>query len=212
MKKDRTEGLSMRRCMKLLTFVLGSFTGGFSAILFLNYMSRIGSPVAIPVAADATSIANTYIVFTTFIFVGFTVVLGMAGYVFTQQFTSHREAQERQAISDLQGRLEKDGELAIDLLKSTLENEEAIAFLQGALQAKINQVLDARLEDINATAGEAQKNLDELHRRRLLTEALSANLHGQRGASVTARNGVNRTVEVRKELAQHHSAADRRPG
>lgn len=184
----------MKRCMKILTFVLGSFAGGFAAIIFLSYMSRFSGWPAVPTPADATSIANTYIVFTTFIFVGFTVVLGIAGFVFTQQFTSHREAQERQAISDLQERLQEDGQCAKELLASILDNEEAVAFLENALKEKINQIVDARIEDTQTTAGITQQKLDALQGLRQTTDLSPAEARMRQHHSANGRRSVAPTI------------------
>jgi len=144
----------MKKLLKVLGFLITAFAGGFIAVVFIGLFS----PRAVS-APDALSIANTYIVFTSFIFVGFTVVLGLAGYVFTQQFTSHRMAQESQAIEDLTERLKSDDALAIKLLSVMLENREVQDKLDTSLRAKVAEVLTARRSDAHATRGETEREL-----------------------------------------------------
>jgi len=57
----------------------------FSAI---NYVGRIATVNA----TDAVSIANTYIVYTTFVIAAVALLLTVAGLIFTQHFAVEKEA------------------------------------------------------------------------------------------------------------------------
>jgi hypothetical protein len=146
----------MKKIYKLLTMVLIAFAGGFFAFVFINWLYK---PVTITSASDAISIANTFIVFTTIIFVGFTVVLGIAGYVFTQQFSASKEAHEDRVIDDLKTRLKDDEGLNIELIKAILENEAVKAHLTTTLESKVNQLVTDKVTELELTVGAEFKDM-----------------------------------------------------
>lgn len=141
----------MKRIFQILAVLIVGFAGGVIAPMVLGWLKSVavGSP------SDAVSIANTYIVFTTIIFVGFTVVLGIAGYVFTQQFSASKQVQENQIIDELRSRLGNDEKLAIKLLDSLLENPDVKAHLVSQLESKVDELIAERVADSQAVAAAA---------------------------------------------------------
>lgn len=140
----------MKKIFEILAVLIIGFAGGVIAPMVLGWLKSV--TVAAP---DAISIANTYIVFTTIIFVGFTVVLGIAGYVFTQQFSAAKKAQEDQIIDELRSRLGGDEKLAISLLDTLLENSDVKAYFVDLLENKVDELIAERVSDSQAIAAEA---------------------------------------------------------
>jgi hypothetical protein len=140
----------MTKIFQILAVLIVGFTGGVIAPMVLGWLKSVTVT-----APDAISIANTYIVFTTLIFVGFTVVLGIAGYVFTQQFSAAKKAQEDQIIDDLRSRIGGDEKLAINLLDTILENPDAKTYFMSLLENKVDELITERVSDSQAVAAEA---------------------------------------------------------
>lgn len=104
---------------------------------------------------DVIAVANTYIVFTTIIFVGFTVVLGIMGYLFTQQFTASKHAQVAEALEDLQEKLRTDEYKGIKLLEALLENPDVKQHLDHLLQSKVDSLIKDKASELGASAAAA---------------------------------------------------------
>lgn len=146
----------MKKIYKLLTMVLIAFAGGFFAFVFINWLYK---PVTIASASDAISIANTYIVFTTIIFVGFTVVLGIAGYVFTQQFSASKETNEIRVLDDLKIRLKDSESLSLSLIKMIMENEAVKAHVTDTLESKVDQLVTDKVTELELIVGTEFKDM-----------------------------------------------------
>jgi heme/copper-type cytochrome/quinol oxidase subunit 2 len=141
----------MSKFYKLLAISLFGFAGGVIAVLFMNWLSPMN--IKVGSTSDAISVANTYIVFTTIIFVGFTVVLGVAGYVFAQQFSASTESHENRLIDDLKAKLKDNEMLSLELIKAILENEAVKSHLTVTLESKVSQVVTDKLTELELTAG-----------------------------------------------------------
>lgn len=133
----------MKLFFKLLAVLLVAFAGGVLAFAFVCWLK----PISTPATGDAVSIANTYIVFTTIIFVGFTVVLGVAGYVFTQQFSTSKETHENRILDELKNRLKESDTLSKDLIQIIMDNESVKAHVTETLESKVNQVVNDKLTE-----------------------------------------------------------------
>jgi hypothetical protein len=139
----------MKVFVKILALMIVAFAGGFFATLFINFLK----PIALPSTGDAVSIANTYIVFTTIIFVGFTVVLGVAGYVFSQQFATSKEMHEDRLIQDLKLKLQDNEKISWDIIQAALDNEAIKLRLTETLENKVNQIVTDKVTELELTAG-----------------------------------------------------------
>ncbi len=146
----------MRLMYKLLAFLLIGFAGGCISPWVVSWIKG----VSVTTTGDAISIANTYIVFTTIIFVGFTVVLGVAGYVFTQHFSASKEMQENQIVSDLKLKIKNDEKMGITILQSLLDNADVKSQLSDILEWKIDELLNARLSDSEKLASQTAQEAE----------------------------------------------------
>jgi len=129
------------------------------AILMMGFIGGSLSPWVIgwirsntvPNPGDAVSIANTYIVFTTIIFVGVTLVVAIAGYVFSQQFAASKRSQENQIIEDLRDQIKTDEKLGIKLTNSILENPDTSRHIDMMITSKIGELIQEKKSDAKKT-------------------------------------------------------------
>ena len=128
------------------------------SFLFMNWLQPYLA-VKITVPSDAIAVANTYIVFTTIIFVGFTVVLGIASYVFTQQFSASKETNEIRILEDLKIRLKDNESLSLNLIKIIMENEAVKAHVTDILESKVNQLVTDKVTELELTVGAEFKDM-----------------------------------------------------
>ncbi|AYR25793.1 hypothetical protein RC54_19110 [Herbaspirillum rubrisubalbicans] len=109
--------------------------------------------------SDAISIANTYIVFTTIIFVAITVFLAVAGLWFTQQFATSKETQIHHLILDIQAKLkENKDDFGVKMVNAAFENPDVSRHIQTKLEEKLNQLTTVTTQHADASG----KDLDNL--------------------------------------------------
>lgn len=144
----------LKKFYRFLAVLLIGFAGGALCPWVLGWINS--SAVSNP--SDAVSIANTYIVFTTLIFVGVTVILAVAGYVFTQQFTESKKAQASEIYEELRGRIKTEEKIGIDLASAILENTDASRHVDDLISNKI----DALIEERKADSERARKAVEEI--------------------------------------------------
>jgi hypothetical protein len=138
----------LKKIFRIFAFLLAGFAGGALTPWTLGWIKGIEAPSA----SDAVSIANTYIVFTTIIFVGVTVILAVAGYVFTQQFSATKGAQESEALNELKEKIKNDESIGIALANSILENSDVKRHLESLLKNKFQELIEAQLSDAKEDA------------------------------------------------------------
>lgn len=146
----------LRKIYKLLGVLLIGFAGGALAPWTLGWIRS--ATVSTP--GDAVSIANTYIVFTTIIFVGITVVLALAGYVLTQQFSATKQSQESQLIDELKDKVKNDEKVGIALANGILDNGDVKRHVDTLIHAKVDELLRAKLSECEQDAKTASRKVD----------------------------------------------------
>lgn len=128
---------------RAVVFVAMSFVGGFAAIVFLSWLSRGSAPNV----DQAVAIANTYIIFTTFIFVAFTVVTAIVGYIMAQTYTDGAQARHNDAIEHIKECIAKDDEKAVKLLNHLLQCPAVQNELSKQVSNKVDEILKAKYAD-----------------------------------------------------------------
>lgn len=140
----------------LLSGLLGSLFSGGMTFCLINYFSTV---VNRPVLSDAVSIADTYIVFTTIIFVAITLFLTGAGLWFTQQFAASKELQIKHLVAEIEHKLRQDDDqLGIGFVDHALANPDVTRYIQENLQAKLEQLVN----DFRDRANSNKMAVDEL--------------------------------------------------
>lgn len=137
----------IKKLYKVCAILLMGFIGGCITPWFSHWFG-----VATVLPADAVSIANTYIVFTTIIFVGITVVLGIVGYVFTQQLAVSKKNHEFQVFQDLRQKVLEDEKIGVQLADAILDNSDVIRHLNKILSSKLDELVVQRMEESSAAA------------------------------------------------------------
>lgn len=146
----------LQKMLRVLAVLLAGFAGGVLAPWALGWVKVM----SVPGPADAVAVANTYIVFTTIIFVGVTVLLAVAGYVFTQHFSSTKGAQERELLEELKERIKTDEALGVRLANAMLENSDVKRHLSQVLSMKTHELLRERVAERAAAAKRAANEAD----------------------------------------------------
>lgn len=155
----------------VIVAIFAGFCGGFLSSQAGTWFAQLDVQ-----KVDAVAVANTYIVFTTIIFVGVTVLLGVAGYIFTQQFSAAQSALEHQVFEDLRKKLASDVSVAIKLSDALLDNPDVKVHLEAKIQQKAAEVLDTMASDRAAAADSMASQADSL---RQLSENISGKSNGR---------------------------------
>lgn len=133
---------ALGRAYRILAILLIGLSGGAVAPWFVAWWRAADVSTVDPIA-----IANTFIVFTTIIFVGITVIIAVVSYVVTAQLAATSEMQERQLLEKLKGRLVTDEKLGTSLATAILDNPDVQRFLEKRLEMKLNELVNARLTE-----------------------------------------------------------------
>nr|VFK60573.1 MAG: hypothetical protein BECKTUN1418D_GA0071000_11302 [Candidatus Kentron sp. TUN] len=110
----------------------------FIALMILVYALGWIPSTNIDKPGDAISVANTYIVFTTIIFVAATVILVVIGFSFAKQFADSKDLQLEKLFGDILLEIESDDKRGKTLAKTLLENEYVIN--------RIDELLDSKMQ------------------------------------------------------------------
>lgn len=161
----------MKRMYRILAVLLIGFAGGALSPWVLSWIM----PVPISSPDDAISIANTFIVFTTIFFVGITVILAVAGYVFTEQFSATKETQEIKALNELKEKIRSTEQTSNDLLDALLANPDTKRHFENQIQSKIDLFITERLSDSQAFCDQANFENNAVQK---IAEQLSQNKRG----------------------------------
>lgn len=162
------------KALKIFSLLFTGFVGGTLSPWVMGWVKENSTPGP----SDAVAIANTYIVFTTIIFVGVTVILAVTGYVFTQQFSASKHAQEKQILDELREKIREDEKVGIALADAILENSDVKRHLQGLIGAKMNEIVSSRLEESVAIADDLQASADLAKEETKALQSLGAQLNG----------------------------------
>lgn len=143
----------------LLGGVVGGLIGGLIAFTAINYTGRLATLSS----SDAISIANTYIVYTTFVIAAVALLLTIAGLIFTQHFAVEKESHIAHAFSCVLDVVRTNDEKAVILVQQAMENPRVVEYVSEALQAKISQEVDALKASAGARARNARQEADALN-------------------------------------------------
>lgn len=143
--------------LKKVVWIVGLLFAGFCGGAMAPWVVGWFRAATVVAPADAVAIANTYIVFTTLIFVGVTVLLAVAGYVFTQHFSATKHSQEREILDELKDRISTDEQLGVKLANAMLENSDVKRHLRRVLFIKVQELIQAQAAEAQATAAAYSK-------------------------------------------------------
>lgn len=151
--QKKCNGSIFQRLLKIFGLVFAGFAGGTLSPWILGWIKG----VQVNTPSDAVAIANTYIVFTTIIFVGTTVLLAIAGYVITQHFSAAKAAHESQIINEIAEKAKTEEMLGINMINSILENPDVKEHVNKLLRDKLKEMLSAKKADNQGVMDQAMK-------------------------------------------------------
>lgn len=133
---------------------LFSWTIGVFIIIFIGFIGGVLSPwfcnffvhPSKLCSTDPISIANTFIVFTSFIFVAATIVMAIIGFIFARKFSSSQENEMIVLKEELKKKIKNDEETGIQLASELLNNSDVIRHVEAILNEKISSLIDGRLK------------------------------------------------------------------
>jgi hypothetical protein len=138
------------------------FFGGVIAALFAFALLNYHYKGAGAVQGDPVAIANTYIVFTTFIVTAVAVVLAVAGLIFTQHFSMEKEAHVDHAFAALVQQITNGEGKAIAFTNELMNNPEVVQHVRKMLDAKLDEQILSRFVAAEKTASNAKAEADQL--------------------------------------------------
>jgi hypothetical protein len=144
----------------LLGGLAGGVVGGVVAFTLIN---RFSSP-SLASGADAISIANTYIVYSTLMIAAVAVFLTMAGLIFTQHFAMEKERHVADAFAALVGEMARTNGCAVEVVKEVMKNAEVVQHFDDQVKEKLREVMRAQLDNANQRKARARSEHDALSR------------------------------------------------
>lgn len=157
----------------LIGGVVGGLMGGLAAVAAINYCTR----VAALGNADPVSIANTYIVYTTFVIAAVAVFLTIAGLIFTQHFAMEKQTHVAHAFEALVNDLCSANGKAVELIKEVMKHPEVVQHMDDSVKGKLAEVVASNIAQAGQRAFQAKTEQEQL-------QALSADLeHAQNGGT-----------------------------
>jgi hypothetical protein len=121
----------------------------FSAINCWTNIYKVAS-------TDAVSIANTYIVYTTFVIAAVAAVLTIAGLIFAQHFSVEKETHLANAFDALSDLIHSGDGKAVALGQEVMGHPDVIRYVEQLLSQKLKAEATLRRARANAKLAEAQ--------------------------------------------------------
>jgi hypothetical protein len=130
----------MERIFKYVSLFTAFVAGGLGGLLVSTYFTgRIfsGRSAVIPNGSDVISVANTYIVFITFIFVVITIFITGIGLYFTKWFGITKDREIRESMMEFFQKIDSDEKFAISFVKMLLENKIVSTNIQKIIAERV---------------------------------------------------------------------------
>ncbi|MBK5929074.1 hypothetical protein [Halochromatium salexigens] len=132
--------------MKTLFSTINLF-GGFLAGLLGGLFQSNNALLNPQNGSDVIAVANTYIVFTTFIFVLMTIIVTGAGIYFSKWFGISKEKEIRENMQDLFESLNRDPVLSDRFVKELFEHKSVSDTLHKLVQARVEDEINLRTSE-----------------------------------------------------------------
>ncbi len=124
----------------LLGGLAGGAMGGAGAFAAINHFSSI----TLLGTADPVSIANTYIVYTTFVIAAVALFLTGAGFIFTQHFAMEKQMHMAHAFESLLADLAAANGMGLLLAQTAMKNPEVVQCVEENIVQKLDEVIQLR--------------------------------------------------------------------
>ncbi|KVC72368.1 hypothetical protein [Burkholderia ubonensis] len=142
--------------------LLGGFCGGIvGSIVAFAAINRWSTPLTVA-SADSVSIANTYIVYTTFVIAAVAALLAIAGLIFTEHFSMEKDAHIENAFKALLAQLATDEEKAVKFVKELMKNPGVVQSVSDSVEEKLSEIVARRKAHAGQRANDARNEKDAL--------------------------------------------------
>jgi len=139
---------SIFRVLNILAAFIAGLLGGMLIMLLGHPITKLfqsSNPLlGANNASEVISVANTYIVFTTFIFVLITILVTGAGIWFSKWFSITKEKEIRENMRDFFEAIDGDSKLSGKFVKELFEHREISDLLHKLVQARVEEEINAR--------------------------------------------------------------------
>jgi len=142
----------------LLGGLAGGVVGGAAAFTLMNRFDSRASATG----ADAISIANTYIVYSTLMIAAVAVFLTVAGLIFTQHFAIEKERHVADAFAALVAEMARTNGCAVEVVKEVMKNAEVVQHFEDQVKGKLNEVMRAQIDNAEQRKARARDERDAL--------------------------------------------------
>lgn len=137
--------VSGRGMLRVVTWGLGAgmfggLIGSLIAFTCINYFANVHTTEK----ADPVAIANTYIVYTTFVIAAVAAVLTLAGLIFSQHFATDKETHLAHAFDSLLELLKNDEKKAQAAAKQLIIHPDVVRFLEESLRDRVDAEIKRR--------------------------------------------------------------------
>lgn len=142
--------------------LLGGFCGGIAgSIVAFTAINRWSTPLTVA-SSDAVSIANTYIVYTTFVIAAVAAVLAIAGMIFSEHFAMEKDSHIENAFKALISQLATDEEKAVKFVKELMKNPGVVQSVSDSVEEKLSEIVARRKAEAGQRANDARNEKDAL--------------------------------------------------
>jgi len=136
--------------------MFGGLIGGLIAFTCINYFANVHATEK----ADPVAIANTYIVYTTFVIAAVAAVLTLAGLIFSQHFATDKETHLAHAFDSFLELLRNDEKKAQAAAKQLINHPDVVRFLEDALRDRVDAEITRRRSAANSRLANAKDEHD----------------------------------------------------
>jgi len=147
----------------IIVSTFAGFFGGMIVPWWLGWIPKWCMDIESP--SSPISIANTYIVFTTIIFVGTTLVLVVVGFLFAKQFADSKELQSKdifdKILLEIKSSKEKGNALASAMLANPHIGNYMKEYIDSEIKSKLSDFRDSILRSIDESSEERSDKLSE---------------------------------------------------
>ncbi|WP_175712234.1 hypothetical protein [Burkholderia ambifaria] len=158
---------SLRGCIKRFFAretrgFLGGFGGGIAgaalAFTLIHYFTKVLDITKV----DPVAVANTYIVYTTFVITAVAAVLGIAGLIFANHFALEKDAHTDHAFKALLTQLKTDEERAVAFVTELMSQPAVVQCVADNVESKVAEYIEFRKDQAGKREHQARNERDVL--------------------------------------------------
>jgi hypothetical protein len=138
----------------IVAVIFSGFSGGLFSPFFVGWFrsSQLSGNT------NAISVANTFIVFVTLIFIVVTVLVTIAAYIFSSQIVHSKLSMQMDFVEEIAEKLNQDDEMSLGLAEAILGNAVITERIADAMETKIPDLVRRFVEN----SGHSEEDLSSI--------------------------------------------------